>query len=294
MNYVFFGTPEFAAVILEKLIGFGFLPKLVITNPDKPTGRKKINTPPPVKVVAEKHGIPIAQPASLKELSDMREELKRLGCDVFVVAAYGRIIPRSVLEIPRFGTVNVHPSLLPRYRGPTPIQSAILNGDEISGVSIMLLDEEVDHGSLIAQREVTMTNDDDDDDYEALSRKLAELGAEMLIEILPKYIEGAVKPTPQDHSKATFTKKFPLDDAFVKYDELMEALNGNVLKAKKIDRMIRALNPEPGVWTIVGEPTVLGLPKNKRVKLLEAGMGGGKLILKKIQVESKTERRILK
>lgn len=354
MKFAFFGTPEFAAIILEHLVKSGLPPALVVTNSDKPIGRKKIIAPPPVKVLALKYEIPVFQPESLKTKNPLppaaggafgqlqndpiilmpglppaervanllkksstvdkeqsrgpagnrtpealvanlttdhpgptMNQLYHDKWDFFLVASYGKIIPKDVLSIPRLGVVNVHPSLLPKYRGPTPIQSAILNGEEKTGVSLIFLDEEVDHGPVLKKQELRIKNQG----YETLARDLAALGAELLIDTLPKFLKGEVKPTAQDHAKATFTKKFTPDDAFVKYDDLAVALSGaSPRDALRIDRMIRALNPEPGVWTRTNNSPFLNLPKNKRIKLLAAEISSGKLRLKQIQVEGKKPR----
>ncbi len=284
MNYIFFGTPRFAALILEKLIASGMPPQVVVCNPDKPVGRKQIITPPPAKRIAEKHGIKVYQPKTLKSEETARELVEKSGkVDVAVVAAYGKLIPENILLFPKRGMVNIHPSLLPKYRGPTPIQSAIINGDEMTGVTLMALDEEIDHGPIIARRTVAVAGLE----YENLERILAEEGAELLVTTLPHYISGDIKSKPQNHDEATLTKKFSTDDAFVAYADLMSAVHGKDKKqAEQIERMIRALNPEPGMWTIIkGEE--IGLPNGKRVKLLEAVIKNNTLILKKIQVAGK-------
>ena len=262
MKYVFFGTPEFAAIILEKLIKAGFIPRAVFCNPDKPVGRKQIITPPPVKVLAQKHGLVVYQP---KDKNELLEIIKKLQPDLAIVAAFGMIFPKEILEIPKHGFINVHPSLLPKYRGATPIQTAILNGDDKTGVSLFLIDEKMDHGAIIANSEFRMQNAEWN--YENLSKKLAELGVDLLIETLPKYTNGEIIPLPQDESQATYTKKFPTQDAYVDLEK------DNPIE---IDRKIRALNPEPGVWT---------MKDNKRTKLLEAKIIDGKLKITKIQVE---------
>ncbi|OGG42511.1 methionyl-tRNA formyltransferase [Candidatus Jorgensenbacteria bacterium RIFCSPLOWO2_01_FULL_45_25b] len=350
MKYIFFGTPEFASIILEKLIIADMPPALVVTNPDRPAGRNKTLTPPPVKVVAEREGLQVLQPEILNTknsafggaLAEFQDGPKKPGLsleqsitnqikkstlvdnyksrgpaenrtpetqvtipvsdhpgpttgllyqdwDFFLVVAYGKIIPKNVLDIPRLGTLNVHPSLLPRHRGPTPIQTAILNGDEITGVSIILLDEEVDHGPILAQKQLKVESLK----LKALERTLANLGVKMLVEILPKFMEGELTPVAQEHAKATFTKKFTTDDAFVSCEHLISALSGDKDKALHIDRMIRALNPEPGVWTRTTDVQILDFPKNKRIKLLESGVREGRLKLRGIQVEGRKPRELL-
>ncbi len=287
MNYIFFGTPEFAVIILEKLINAGFIPVAVICNPDKPVGRKKIITSPPTKILAEKYKINILQP---EILANYKLQITNYKPDFFIVAAYGQILPKEILEIPRFGTIGVHPSLLPKYRGPSPIQTAILSGDEITGVTLYLMDERIDSGPILAKRELEnyelgIMN------YEKLHNKLAELGADLLIEFLRKYENlrkyEKITGVSQDESQATYTKKFKTEDAFIESQDLEKAQNGSAGSsqvAAEIDRKIRALNPEPGTFT-------LSLSKgglSKRMKILEAILtADGKLKLKKIQYEGK-------
>jgi len=267
MTYLFFGTPEFAAIILEKLISAGFLPRAVVCNPDKPVGRKKIITPPPVKqLIAErKEQIVILQPEKLD--SSLKFQVSSLNPDFFVVAAYSKILPKEILNIPKLGSIGVHPSLLPKYRGPTPIQTAILNGETETGVTLYLMDEKVDHGPILAKRELEFPISNFQ--FPILLKKLAELGGDLLIETLPKFLRGEIKPLAQNETQATYTKKFTAEDGFVDLEKDEPAL---------IERKIRAFNPEPGVWTI---------KNGKRMKILEAQIIDKRLVLKKIQVEGK-------
>ena len=282
MKYVFFGTPNFAAIILEKLISAGFIPEAVVCNPDKPLGRKQILTPPPVKQrilnleSGIKNKIKILQP---EKLSDIKSQLSDVNCQLFIVAAYAKILPKEILEIPRLGTIGVHPSFLPKHRGATPIQTAILNGDEIAGTTIFLIDEKMDHGAIIANSEFRIQNLEWN--YETLMKKLAELSADLLIEILPNIEEKIKNAMPQDESKATYTKKFKTEDAYIEPIDLEKAQNGSANSpqvAVQIERKIRALNPEPGVFTIIND---------KRIKLLESKISDNKLKLIKIQKEGK-------
>ena len=267
MKCAFFGTPDFAAVILEKLIESGFLPALVVCNPDRPVGRKKIITPPPVKSLIMEHktwNINILQPEKLDK--DFMLQVSSFMPDVFIVAAYAKIIPKEILELPLFGTIGVHPSLLPEYRGSSPIQSVILNGETKTGVTLFLADEKVDHGKILSDIRYRISNGET---YETLMKKLAELGGDLLVETLPKFLRGEITSLPQDESRATYTKKFKTEDGYVDLEKD---------KPEIIERKIRALNPEPGVWTMMN---------NKRTKLLEAELVDGKLKLTKIQVEGK-------
>lgn len=294
MKFVFFGTPNFAAIILEKLIAAGFIPEAVVCNPDKPVGRKKIITPPPTKILAEKYGIDILQPeilANYKLPARLRMDEVQAGGqttnykpDFFIVAVYSKILPKEILEIPRFGTIGVHPSLLPKYRGPSPIQTVILNGEKETGATLYLMNERIDSGPILAKRELPITNNDD---YDTLSRKLAELGAGLLIEFLGSIMEVGlpkIELKPQDESQATYTKKFKTEDAFIEPKNLGKAQGSTGSPqetrqlAVEIDRKIRALNPEPGTWTI---------SNGKRTKLLEAKIIDEKLKITKIQMEGK-------
>jgi len=288
MKYIFFGSPEFAAIVFRKLVGSGFTPAAVVCSPDRPVGRKKIITPPPVKVLAEKHGITVLQPEKLENLSPATHDLLHTTYDFFIVAAYAKIIPKEILDIPRLGTIGVHPSLLPKYRGASPIQSAILNGEETTGVTLYMVDEKVDHGPTIAYRETPIVNRDT---YETLLKKLAEIGGELLAETLPKFLKGEIKPETQNEAEATLTKKFKTEDGLVEEKKLKEAESGNYELAAAIDRKIRALNPDPGVWTLrQGHSAELSRSpqgRQQRMKLLEAEIKDNKLVLKKIQMEGK-------
>jgi methionyl-tRNA formyltransferase len=271
MNYIFFGTPEFAAIILEKLIKAGWPPLAVVCNPDRPVGRKKIITPPPTKVLAQKYNIPVIQ-------SIQQEIFANYQANFFVVAAYAKILRPEIFKIPLLGTIGVHPSLLPEYRGSSPIQSVILNNEKETGVTLFLIDEKVDHGKILAISRLPLRLSEN---YETLLKKLAELSGDLLIETLPKFLKNEITPLPQEELQATYTKKFITEDGYVDPVDLSAAQNGASLeKAVMIERKIRALNPEPGVWTFMNIKS-----KQKRVKLLEAELVDGKLKLTKIQIE---------
>ena len=298
MKYIFFGTPEFAEIVLERLIAGGYVPQAVVCNPDRPVGRKKIINFPPTKILAQKHGIPVWQPERLSaeagsssggEIRNWKLEIDKLGGVEFaIVAAYGKLIPESILDSLPDKFIGVHPSLLPRHRGPSPIQSAILENDAETGVTLYLVDKEMDHGPMIASGKLHISNET----YKELERKLAELGAELLIKTIPGYLAGKIVPEPQDHARATFNKKFETEDGFIPENDLKAALEGKDKgTASAIDRKIRALTPEPGVWTKLSEKIQSAkytLPGGKRIKLLELKMENGALILLKIQVEGKT------
>lgn len=255
-SFAFFGTPRFAEITLNELIKNGHVPSIVVCNPDRPIGRKKIITPPPTKLIAQKHNIPISQPESLTNY-----KLPITDYGFAIVAAYGKIIPKELISSFPNGIIGVHPSLLPKYRGPSPIQTAIFNGETETGVTLFLLDEKVDHGKILAKSELQIAHNDI---YTTLEEKLAKQGAELLIKILPDYLSGKLIPQEQNHAEATFTKKFTVEDAFISPDILETALQGDKEKAEYVDHIVRALNPEPGVWTfnsLNGE--------QKRMKILE-------------------------
>lgn len=250
MKFVFFGTSEFATQILETLLENNFTPSLIVTTPDKPKGRGLKLTPPPVKEWAEENKIPIAQPEKLKS-EDFHQKLKDENYDLFIVASYGKIIPKSVLDIPKHKTINVHPSLLPRWRGADPIRSSILAGDKETGVSIMLLDEEMDHGPILAVEKFRLSNDIT---YEELEKTLSKLGGELLVKVMPEWAADKIGLKEQDHAKATYTKKVSKEDGRIDWNE----------SAEVIRRKIRALNPWPGTFTFWKNKD-----SNIRIKILE-------------------------
>lgn len=286
LNFAFFGSPEFAAVVLKRLIENGFIPELVVTNPDRPKGRKKIITPPLVKekilgLAPEiKNRIKIFQPENL----DSKLNFGDFKFDFFLVAAYAQIIPKSVFQMPRLGTIGVHPSLLPKFRGPSPIQSFILSGESETGTTLFLMDEKVDNGPIISQKKLEIDkNELEQINYKTLEKKLAELSADLLIKTLPKFVKDEINLQPQDDSQATYTQKIKIEDAYIKPEYLNKAENQGGKKVLEIWRKIRAFNPEPGTWTLRQAQG-----KQKRMKILEAVLTPeGKLKLKKIQFEGK-------
>lgn len=233
-NIIFTGTPKFAVPSLQALIkDERFWTSTVVTAPDVKIGRKQILTPPSVKVVAEKHGITILQPEKITSITD---KISNLNPDLIVVVAYGQIIPESILTIPKFGCLNLHASLLPKYRGASPIQSAILNGDKKTGVTLMKMDTGLDTGPIIAHETVEIA---DKETGETLHDKLAKLSAEVLIKYLPQYLDGLLKPRPQDDSQATSTPKLTRENGKIDWNK----------SALEIERMVRAYYPWPGSWT---------------------------------------------
>ncbi len=280
-TFVFFGTPDISRIVLAKLVDAGYMPAAVITNPDRPVGRKHIITPPPVKQFVIDRGLPVTifQP---EKLSEIYADLVALSPDFFVVAAYTKIIPKNVLDIPRLGTIGVHPSLLPLYRGPSPIQTALLDGAVETGMSLYMMDENLDEGPVLAQEKLASYVPQSKNNEE-LSNDLFELGAAMLIELLPSFLDGTAKQLPQDHSLATFTKKFATEDAYIEWTDIETAIHGLDAAthdiAKQIHQKILAFTPEPGAWT---------MHNGKRMKLLKSSLQDGKLNLEIVQYEGKT------
>ncbi|NQV00859.1 MAG: methionyl-tRNA formyltransferase [Parcubacteria group bacterium] len=242
---IFIGTGQFAVPILEKLINSDYKIITVITAPDKPAGRKQEITPPPIKQIAIKYNLSVSQP---EKISNFESQIADLFPDLIITADYSQIIPKNILDIPKLGCLNLHPSLLPKYRGPSPIQTAILKGEELTGITIMLMDEKMDHGPIIVQEQIPIDNNDN---CQTLEEKLSEKTSNLLIKTLPQYVQSKIKPISQDHNKATYTKIFTRQDGQIDWKQ----------NAKQIERMIRAFYPWPGTWAIFNE---------KRVKILKA------------------------
>lgn len=283
---VFIGTTEFGIPTLEKLKKDYEL-VLVITQPDKPAGRNKTLTSPPVKIWAEKNKIPIEQP---EKISNLKSIIYNLKSDLAVVAAYGQIIPKEILDLPRLGSINIHGSLLPKYRGASPIQSAILNGDVNTGITLIQMDEKMDHGPILGIQPIILS---DNETFPALYKKLSLVAADLVSETLPKLFVGQIQPREQNHTTATFCKQMSFVDAKIDWAK----------PASEIDRMVRALNPEPGTWTKLN---------NKVIKILEVELNNehkielpgklyilngqlavkcldGSLVIKKIKPDGKNE-----
>jgi methionyl-tRNA formyltransferase len=292
MTFVYFGSFHLSADILEGLIAGGFMPTHVVCSPDKPAGRKKVLTAPAIKtlITNNKWPIEILQPESLPvsslDLPAGRQELEnwklKIGkVDLAIVMGYPKIIPLEIINLPRLGTVGVHPSLLPKYRGASPIQTAILNGDTETGVTLYQIDEKMDSGPILANGRWKVA---DGTTNTELEKELAKVAVNLLINTLPKFIAGKITPVEQDHAQATFTRKFTSADGEV------DMVNDD---PKIIYNKIRAFNPEPSVWT-------MNYPghEGKRVKLISAnwntrnpnapvGGKGSNLVITSIQVEGK-------
>ncbi len=236
VNIVFMGSPEFAIPVLKALAGNYHLVG-VVTQPDRPAGRGQVLTPPLVKKLAEDLNLPYIQPRRLREPEAM-EQLRIWRPDLVVVAAFGQILKPAVLDLPPLGCLNVHASLLPRWRGAAPIQAAILNGDSITGVTIIRMDAGVDTGPLLSQRSLLIQLDDT---AGTLGERLAVMGAELLIETLPGYIKGDVFWQPQDEGLATRAAMLQKEDGQLDFNQ----------PALVLERKVRAFNPWPGSYTLL-------------------------------------------
>jgi methionyl-tRNA formyltransferase len=233
MKIAFFGTPAFAAEFLKGLVADpGLSVVAVVTQPDEPVGRKKILTAPPVKQVAVEHKLPVFQPTKLKD-ANFQDQLKALGADIGIVVAYGRILPDSLLNVLPLGFINVHPSLLPKYRGPSPIIAALANGDTQTAVTIIKLVQEMDAGPILAQATIEVAANET---QASLTSKVVDIGVPLLIESLKAYVSGQLTLHEQDHSQATFCKLLTRQDGVIDWSEPAEA----------IERKVRAYNPWPG------------------------------------------------
>ena len=224
LRILFFGSDSFVVQVLEKLIE-NFDVVGVVTTEDSPVAKS-----------AQKYGIPVFTPTKLDE--DFSYHLSLISYHLFVVASYGKIIPKSILDIPKYGALNIHPSLLPKYRGPSPVPTTILNGDKETGVTIIKMDEKMDHGPMVTTKIISLSGSED---LSTLITKLFHLGSELLVGIIPDFIEGKVSLKEQNHKKATYTKVLKKEDGY--FDIY------NSLTPEQLDRMIRAYYPWPGVWT---------------------------------------------
>ncbi len=215
-SFVFFGSDEFSVAVLEELKTAGYLPKIIVTAPSRAKGRGTIMTAPPAKQWGQLNNIEIIQPEKLD--SDFIQKLKAKSYQLFIVASYGKIIPKEILNIPSKGTLNVHPSLLPKYRGPSPIEFQILNDEQEVGVSIMLLDEKMDHGPILAQTYYDTEHNEQMKTSE-LTLELARRGGALLAKTIPDWLDGKITPKEQNHDKATFTKKITKEDGLISLED---------------------------------------------------------------------------
>ena len=251
MRIVFMGTPDIARDVLEA-VSTKYEIAGVFCQPDKPVGRKQIITPPPVKVFAEEAGIPVYQPKGFKN-GKATGIIRELGPDLILVIAYGRILPQEVLDIPRYGCINIHASLLPKYRGAAPIQRAIINGDEITGVTVMNMAAEMDAGDILAQKEIKISPDDTE---ESLFRKVGETSSSFILEVLPKIESGELEGIPQDEEQVTYAPPIEKNEGCFTFNN----------EGRSIVNLIRGMS----VW-----PVAFFNYDGKKIKVTEASFADG-------------------
>lgn len=241
MRVVFMGTPDFAVPVLKQLLEDGYDVVGVVTQPDRPKGRKKKLTPPPVKIAAMEHGLFVLQPEKIREKAEY-EKVLALKPDLIVTAAFGQILPKEILEYPQYGCINVHASLLPKYRGGAPIHQAIIDGEKETGVTIMYMVEKLDAGDILTQTKVPI---EEHDHVGSMHNKLSAAGAKLLSETIPDLIKGNIKPIKQDDAKATFAGNIKREQEKIDWSKNGEAIYDQ----------IRGLHPWPVAYTLLeGEP----------------------------------------
>jgi methionyl-tRNA formyltransferase len=290
MNLLFCGTPQFAVPTLERLIQGGFNIELVITNPDEPSGRGYELKSPPVKLRAERAGLRVFQPSKLKDFAT-QEFLSQFHPDAIVVVAYGHMIPQWMIDLPRLGCINLHASLLPKYRGAAPIAWALIRGERVTGVTTMKIDAGLDTGDILLQKELAIN---EDDTQESLSTRLSAAGADLMVETLRGLAHGTITPRPQDHSQATLAPLLRKEDGAINW----------CLTASEIACRVRGLNPWPGaftryrgkmlhVWNAapaafpLSDPQSPGMLMVERARLLVACGQRTVLELKEVQLEGR-------
>ena len=285
---IFFGTPSFALPTLRTLFEGPDEVIAVVTQPDREKGRGRKVLFSPVKELALQHDLTPLQPEKVKEEA-FQEAVRSLQPDLIVVVAYGQILTKSILKIPKYGAVNVHASLLPKYRGAAPIAWTILNGEKVTGVTTMVMDEGMDTGDILLQAEVPIG---DDETCEALHDRLASSGARLLLETVEKMKGGNIQPIPQDHSKATYAPPLKKEDGHIDWKK----------EAMEIDRQIRAFNPWPGAFTKLGDQWLKIYKGEIREKapigkagavvwvgldFIEVGTGKDSFLIREVQLEGR-------
>ena len=293
MKVIFMGTPDFAVGTLEEIMKAGHEVALVVTQPDKPKGRGGAVQFPPVKECAIAHNLPVFQPNKIRETENV-EYLRSFDADIMVVAAFGQILPKSILDMPKYGCINVHASLLPKYRGAAPIQWAILNGDEFTGVTIQRMDIGVDTGDMIAKKQLRIAEDETGG---SLFDKLAEIGATLCVETMDSIEKGTAQYIPQDSEQATHVSMIDKELGNIDWSK----------SAVEIERLIRGLNPWPSAFTRLNGKTfkiwkAKVMPENtdnkpgtvtKVIKdSMEVQTGDGVLSLLEVQLEGKKRMEI--
>jgi methionyl-tRNA formyltransferase len=269
LKFIFFGTPEISSSTLTILKQYGYLPSLIVTSPDKPKGRKMVISPSPTKTWAIQNKIPFLQPEKLDD--DFFTKISEEKSDLFIVVAYGKILPERIINLPQKGTLNIHYSLLPKYRGASPVEATLLNGDTLTGVSIQKMVYKLDSGPIISKREVPIELEDT---KLSLTDKLVKVGADLLIETLPDYLEDKIIPIPQDEKFVSFCNKTKKEDGEIKLDE------NDIKNYNKY----RAFYGWPGVFFF---KELNG--KKVRIKITKAKLLDGKFVIEKIIQEGKKE-----
>ncbi|MEH7094660.1 methionyl-tRNA formyltransferase [Neobacillus vireti] len=284
---VFMGTPDFSVQVLQQIIKDGYEVIGVVTQPDRPVGRKKVLTPPPVKIEAVKHGIPVYQPEKIRQEEELAKVLA-LEPDLIVTAAFGQILPKKLLEAPKFGCINVHASLLPELRGGAPIHYAIMQGKKKTGVTIMYMVEKLDAGDILTSVEVPIS---DEDNVGTLFEKLSEAGAELLSETLPLLLAGRLTPKPQNEAEATFATNIKREQEKIDWEKTGEeiynhirglnpwpvaftTMEGQVLKIWQSEK-VTGLTSEPGkILKIESDGFTVGTGNNTAIKIIELQPSG--------------------
>jgi len=276
---VFFGSAENSNQILASLLNSKSCQAvLAVTQPPQPVGRQQTLQPSPVAIFAQEKKIPVLESAKLdqKTIEIIKSKNPYLG----IIAAYRQIIPQALIDVFPAGIINFHPSCLPELRGPSPIQSAILQNKKTTGISLILIDNKVDHGPILAQKKIAILPNDN---QVTLSQRLFKEGAKLIEKTLPRYLRGEIKPYPQNHRRATYTPLLSRNDGFIKTKELKDAVRVGGEKAKLIEKKWRAYYPWPGIYTFLTLP-----PKPpQRVKILSLHLEGKKLILDQVQFEGR-------
>ncbi|CAH8769854.1 methionyl-tRNA formyltransferase [Paenibacillus dendritiformis] len=268
---VFMGTPDFAVASLRMLIQEGYEIAAVVTQPDRPVGRKRVLTPTPVKAEALQHGLTVWQPEKLRT-SDTVDDIRALQPDLIVTAAYGQILPKAVLDIPRLGCINLHGSLLPKYRGGAPIQRSIMNGETVTGVTIMYMAEGMDTGDMISRVEVPIG---EDDNAGTMFAKLSEAGADLLRRTLPDIIAGQVEAVPQPHDEATYAPNLKREDERIDWTRPAEQIANQVRGLVPFSGAFTTWNGEVfKVWACRPEPAAAGEAAAAPGTVLTAGTDG--------------------
>lgn len=269
LKFIFFGTPELAVYVLEELAEAGYFPALVVTSPDLKVGRGQHYNSPPVKKWAEAHNIPVLQPEVVDE--SFINLLQEKDYDIFILTAYGKMLPRKILNIPKHGILNVHPSMLPRLRGPSPVRSAILNNERDTGTTIIVLDEKMDHGPIVIQESIGLKDKDWPPLLPILEEKLFRKGGKLLVQVIENHIKGKIIPKPQDESRATYCEKIKKADGLV-----------DLLKDSPREIYIK-------YCALYGWPGIYFIKNGKRIKVTKAKLENDKFVIEKVIPENGKE-----